>query len=404
MFLVLLAWKDVIGLWRRYSGLAVLVVISVAAVAAGLMLTMGAESALKNNIEQGIAQRTINVMSDFESQETRLLDVPAVESMSALPGVESVEPTYSMGGALLLEDGRPVGLSVSPARPSFPPPLVGQTRPRTFPLSPGEVVLPSELDGVPLSDLLGQQVDFERSIAIRPGEARATVERMTVVALSDPAWQEDGPRTAYIDAGQAWRWYDEASPGSAEQTIAEQGYSKATVVVATAEQVDGVLRQVQATGLGATAVQQLTPRLPDQLNFIKSITRVVLVVLIILAATSSAFLVRGLVFQRTREVGLLKALGYSGRAIWSVMAMETVMVAWIGAVGGLLFAVFAANAGRTLIPASALPRDLENVLLPDPWLVVGTLVVAAVVILVGGAMPLLRAFRLDAARALRDWQ
>ena len=404
MFLVGLAWKDVVGLWRRYSGLSILVAVAVAAVGAGLILTMGADSALKNNVQEGVAQRTISVESNFDAQPDRLLDTAAVNSIKSIPGVEAVETSYSMGGALLLGGGRPLGMALVPVRATLPPPLVKTVRPATFPLASNEVVLPREVEGVALDDLLGKQVDFERSVALREGEARAKVARLTVVALSDPAWQDDGAGTGYLNPDQAWGWYGEASPRGAEQTISEQGFLKATVLVAEAAQVDGVLRRVQAEHLKATAVQQLTPRLPDQLQLVRSLTRLVLAVLVLLAATSSAFLVRGLVYQRTREVGLLKALGYSSRAIWSVMALETVIVAWIGAALGLLLATVAANVGRSLLPESALPRGTETVLLPTFGLALGTLAVAAVVVLSGGALPLLRAFRLDAARALRDWQ
>lgn len=404
MFLPGLAWRDVKGLWRRYAGLSLLIAIAVAAVGGGLLVTTGAETALRDNIAESVAQRTITVTSNVDGQPTRLLDVPLVEQIRGVRGVEEVEPSYSMGAALLLEGGRPLGVALVPLREHFPPPLVKELGPDTFPLAADEVVVPRTVEGVALDELLGEVVDVERSIALRPGEARAQVQQMKVVALSDPAWQDDGPVTVYLNADTAWRWYDEASPGTAEEAIAEQGFRQATALVSSAGQVDEVLRTVQATGVQATAVQQLTPRLPDGLVLVRTFTRIGFVVLTLLAITSSAFLVRGLVFQRTREVGLLKALGYRNRAVWSLLAMETVIVAWIGALIGLVVATVGANVGRGVLPASAIPRATSGLLFPDLGLAASTLAVTAAVVLVGSAFPLLRAFRLDASRALRDWQ
>lgn len=403
MFLARLAVKDVLGLRRRYSGLIVLIALAVTAVGGGLLLTGSAQAALKNNVGEGAAQRTISVGSSFGGARSALLDVPAVEAIRALPGVTQVDVSYTMGSALQV-GGQPLGVALVPVRSTFPPPLVRQSRPVLYPLGPGEMVVPSEVEGVSLAGLLGRQVEVERSIALREGAARGKVERLTVVGLSDPAWQEDGQKAVYLDPDLAWRWYGQASPHGAVATIAEQGFREATVLTASAGQVDGVLRQIQARGLRATSVQQLSPALPDQLQLVRSLTRLMLVVLVLLSVVASAFLVRGLVFQRTREVGLLKALGYTGRAVWFVMASETVIVAWVGAVVGLVLATVVANTGRGLLPASALPLGTGRVLVPGLTLTVGTLAIAALVVLAGAALPLLRALRLDAARALRDWQ
>jgi putative ABC transport system permease protein len=107
--------------------------------------------------------------------------------------------------------------------------------------------------------------------------------------------------------------------------------------------------------------------------------------------------------QRTRELGLLKAIGWSGRRILSALMLELAAVGAAAAVGGVVLGVLASLAGTTVI--SGLKLDLLPV---DPWglpslgLLAAAVVAVPLCVALGGLRSALRAVRIDADDALRD--
>jgi putative ABC transport system permease protein len=98
------------------------------------------------------------------------------------------------------------------------------------------------------------------------------------------------------------------------------------------------------------------------------------------------------VTERTREIGLRKALGARRQDIMTQVLTESVVLSTLGGVVGLILGLFAGWAISTLSPISA---SLE------PWSVVLGIGIAAGVGLFFGAYPAAQASRLDPIEALR---
>jgi putative ABC transport system permease protein len=107
------------------------------------------------------------------------------------------------------------------------------------------------------------------------------------------------------------------------------------------------------------------------------------------------------VLERTREIGLMKALGMRGRHVSRLFQFEA---AWIGFFGGALGAVVAIGAGLALNPwiTSLLTLGEGNYLLifqPIPIAIL--IVVLMIVAMLAGYFPARRASKLDPIEALR---
>jgi putative ABC transport system permease protein len=107
-----------------------------------------------------------------------------------------------------------------------------------------------------------------------------------------------------------------------------------------------------------------------------------------------------IVAARTREVGTLRALGFSRPAILSCFVLESVTLAMVGGVLGCALAL-PAN-GLTGATSGANWAELAFAFRTTPPVLGAGLVFAALLGLLGGFLPALRAARLPIASALRE--
>jgi putative ABC transport system permease protein len=133
----------------------------------------------------------------------------------------------------------------------------------------------------------------------------------------------------------------------------------------------------------------------DQINGVLYIFYGLLAFAIIIAIFGIVLTLSLSVFERTREIGLLRAVGLSRRSVRAMIRWEAVIVALIGALVGLVLGVFLG-----VVSVSAIP--LFNAL-SVPWgSMVVFLVVAAVFGVLAAILPARRAARLNILEAIQN--
>jgi len=106
--------------------------------------------------------------------------------------------------------------------------------------------------------------------------------------------------------------------------------------------------------------------------------------------------------ERTREIGLMKAVGLSGRKIFALFSTEAVFIGFLGSAIGSILGIIVGTATSGVLSAGIL-GDLAGLTLIafTPASVVGVIVLIMAIAFVAGTLPALRAARKNPIDALR---
>lgn len=235
----------------------------------------------------------------------------------------------------------------------------------------------------------------------------------------------------YSDATQQPQQIDATIAGVARESLFASGAganAALTDVIATAQKVPGApdawpLAVATLTSDGGTvdagAVQSVKDALTaddlsgqtvqDQLGVVQTVINGIIGVLsafAIVALIAASFgIVNTLLMsvqERTREIGLMKAVGMSNGRVFALFSLEALVIGFLGAGIGALAAVgagtaIAAAAADTLL--SGLPG--LTILLFQPGTVIAVIAVIMLVAFLSGVLPARRAARQDPIESLR---
>jgi putative ABC transport system permease protein len=109
------------------------------------------------------------------------------------------------------------------------------------------------------------------------------------------------------------------------------------------------------------------------------------------------------VLERTKEIGVLKALGARARDVLLIFVAEAAVIGLAGGLVGILVAVGLGRLGNTFVDrvTQSVTSGNFDVFRTDFGVVAAGLVLAVLLSTVSGLLPALRAARQDPVRALR---
>lgn len=136
-------------------------------------------------------------------------------------------------------------------------------------------------------------------------------------------------------------------------------------------------------------------------NFIRVLGTVITVIFSIGATLGAMITMYAAVANRTVEIGTLRALGFSRTSIMTVFLAESLVIALLGGGLGILFASFLQNYSVSTLNFDSF-AELAFSFALNPAIIIGSLVFASVMGVVGGVLPSFRAARLKIVDALRS--
>jgi putative ABC transport system permease protein len=105
------------------------------------------------------------------------------------------------------------------------------------------------------------------------------------------------------------------------------------------------------------------------------------------------------VLEKTKEIGIMKAIGAKNRDILMIFLFKAAMLGLIGGIGGTLLGILLSISIGQLGGVSLGRTALTSYI--NPWLVIGAFLISMIIGMIAGAIPAYRASKLSPIEALR---
>lgn len=188
----------------------------------------------------------------------------------------------------------------------------------------------------------------------------------------------------------------------------KEGYSNAIVKAESPELVIEITDQINTLGYMAYTPQSTVQSINSFFTVLQVIFGGVGAIALIVAAIGIANTMAMAILERTREIGLMKAIGATNKDVMSIFLGEAAGIGFIGGLGGVLVG-WGASALLNIVAVSYYASQasenggtpLSSVSSTPFWLPIFALVFATVIGLLSGLYPALRAATLVPVTALK---
>lgn len=373
----------------RHRTRTLLTLISIA-VAVAVLFTLvsfnrGYERALKNQLQaMGVHMMLVPVGCPYEAASliikggriTNYLPSSALDSVASLTAIDVAAPSF-MSGIVRPEEGRTdiyVGIDSSTLRLKHWWRIRGH-----LPTAGDEVMLGADVALIELSGI-GDEIyvpEYDRTFK--------------VVGLLEPTGSEDdGFFYLSLPTAQAMFGHPHELTGI---SIRLHDPDLAPVVATRLGRIKGAEVITMAELLGTMV---------SLMGAAKSLLLSIVLVVIVISALGVLNTVLMSVFERTREIGVMRATGAGQLHVFGLVWLETLLLSLLGGVAGLVLAVVGARLIEGLIKRflPLAPRGSVVALEPASFLLVMAFV--AGIAIVAGFYPALRAARARPIEALRS--
>jgi putative ABC transport system permease protein len=355
---------------RRTAITAVALMLGVALATAAGLFASSLKAGLTETFSTDMKAQLV-VSAGFTGSLQAGFDPALEQQMQAIPGVATAAAVRAdfgriAGGDAQLTSGDPVRLAEL-----F---TLSATSGEIRPLTAGEIIIDSGT-----ADRTGAKVGDSVSVTT----ARGGEQQQKVVAILESSAVMSGPLLNSVDAAGF------TSP------LAQGGY----VEVADGQDVNAVkerLDQLFADNPEMTVnnQQELIDQSTSFLDILLTVLNVLLGLTILVAVLGVINTLLLSVYERTREIGLIRAIGLSRRSTAWMITVESVLISVFGALLGVIVGV-----GLGLAAVKILQGDFLKLTIPWGYLVT-VLILAIIAGVVAAILPAIRAARLNVLEAI----
>ena len=354
-----------------------------------------------------------------EPQAARLLTNSALEELRAIPGVESVIPReYLMTGVMVkyqkLEGGvNVIGVDTADLADLGLEAIEGGTELGRNTVVIGALVPNNFYDPrirpgqepPPPPQLYGQQIQVTVIKWDAEGnEIRKNLSMRVSGVLTETRGESDW--TVYFPLDQI-KVLNEWAQGR-RINYNKEGYSQVVVKVEEVEQVLDISEQITEMGFQAFTPQSFVQGINNFYVILQFIFGGVGAIALLVAAIGIANTMAMSILERTREIGLMKAVGATNRDVLAIFLGEAAGIGFIGGLGGVIIGWLAGQAINVIAivylanQASQQGGPPPSVAVYTPfWLPLFALIFSTIIGMISGLYPALRAATMIPVIALK---
>ncbi|WP_040951667.1 ABC transporter permease [Gorillibacterium massiliense] len=226
--------------------------------------------------------------------------------------------------------------------------------------------------------------------------------------------QSEKDWSAYINIDQLNKWIRENSKVQMSQgmgTGMQKGYQRAIVRVADPKDVEPVREKIKKMGFATSALTDVLKGMQNTSKTLQKILGGIGAISLLVAALGITNTMVMSIYERTREIGIMKVLGCELKDIRRLFLLEAGFIGFLGGVAGVLFSLVASYilnksgssltgsfGGGTVNPNA--PAATKISLIPL-WLMLSSIGFATLIGLASGFYPARRAMKLSALEAIK---
>jgi ABC-type lipoprotein export system ATPase subunit/ABC-type lipoprotein release transport system permease subunit len=377
-----------------------------------LSLAAGLQQQVVDTVTSDTQLQTVDISGPLPGGQARPLDSNALANLETMNAVQLGWGQTIVGGTLGPDGGKnPPQYSVV----GLPPQR--SHSPRSDILAAGSLPSADAADEVVLtvdqarkfgwspSDAVGKKMKFTGLYPGPPGTGGQTAAKpqaleLTVVGVANGAPGGD-PNWAMLPYETANVFTDTMR---SQNNWSRDPYVGIRLLADSLTHVTAVRDEAQQAGYSATTNEDELRAFAERLNYVELALAGLAIIALAVAALGIANTMFSAVLERTREIGVFKALGSRARDMALIFVAESGLIGIAGGIAGVLVSALLAKIGNDLIDRIAQSQGSGGGLhLFDlnPLIGLAAIVVAIGISALSGLLPAVRASRLDPVQAIR---
>jgi len=314
------------------------------------------------------------------------------EAVKGLPGVKSVTPRYSVAGEYITLDGQK---KYKVVLGMYSEGVVAKPEAGTFINGTGQLILPFDL-AKELDQNVANLVGKTATVAFKANDKEIKTIPLQVVGVATKGMMTN--IATFVDATTAKQIYAMQVPEGEGEKFG--GFS-VQMETADAAKIAAVKKALAEKGFEGDTFADTQERIYDAVGIFKIGMGLVAAIALLAASFGIINTLVIAVLERTKEIGLQKALGMGRGKIFAIFSLESVLIGFWGALLGTLGGIVVGLIANTAI--SAYSKSFEGFSLfvfTLPSILTVMLIVSAIAFF-AGVLPAIRASRLNPIESLR---
>ena len=325
---------------------------------------------------------------------TILMTQPQIDAaVRGLEGIKSVTPRYNFKAEYISVNG---SKKYKADLASLSEGITAKTDAGTGLNGDGQIVIPSGLAKT-LDPNIAGLIGKTATVGYKLPDGSMNTLDLKVVGVATKGFMTN--YSSFVDTATARKLHDDQKNASVpDQFIAF------TVQMETndAAKIDAVKKALSEKGFEADTIADNEKRTYDAIGIFKTGMNLFAMVALLAASFGIINTLVIAVLERTKEIGLQKALGMGRGKIFAIFSLESVLIGFWGALLGALGGIAAGLiTNKVLVKVYAESFEGFSLFAFKPFSIVGIMLLVCGIAFIAGVMPAIRASRLNPIESLR---